>query len=534
MRSGRWRSRPDRRGTWLALAVVAIALAGTLMWWGARPASDVRSTQQPAVPGPATPEEAVTVAPTPQMPAADLTDTPPPAVIPDLPDVPQVERSQVITDGSRQGKMVALTFDDNYAPELALPVLDALDRARAPATLFVVGGATRSYPEVAARIAQNPLVEVGDHSGSHSDLTRLDRPALEREIGAGVKAYRELTGGHASRLFRAPGGHVDAEVLDVAAEGGFPYTIAFDPGPPDYEGVSAATIVEDVRRRVARAGGIVLLHFNAPHTAEALPDLVFSLRARGYRLVTVSELLRGDRLWFDVDPQDPAYPAIVTLSRAELMSGFATGDYGACEPMSRADLAVVLARCLGLREPQAALTVGAVDPPFADVREGAPGLLSDRPGVSAEAVSAIAAATSRGLMQGGVDADGRRVFWPFASVRRVDLALAVAAAAAERLPEGGDTAGSGQPGSGGAGGVAAGAGDGAVTDLVDLPGAARAAVAAVVEGGFMDAPGGRFSPWVPVGRAEAAVVVHRLVQITAPRLIGQRGLPDWWRGGATP
>jgi Polysaccharide deacetylase len=140
-------------------------------------------------------------------PAGELSWAPAPTVAVDVPGRPAFGASRVVTGAGEDRRMNALTFDDNYKPELAEPVLRALARVQAPATVFLVGGPTRSYPEVTELIARNPLLEVGDHSATHIELVGLTRPALEAEIGAGVHAYREMTGAHASSLFRPPGGH---------------------------------------------------------------------------------------------------------------------------------------------------------------------------------------------------------------------------------------------------------------------------------------------------------------------------------------
>ena len=242
--------------------------------------------------------------------------------------------------------MVALTFDDNYKPELAVPVLRALARVQAPATVFVVGGPTRSYPEVTELIARNPLLEVGDHSATHIELAGLTPSALAAEVGAGVAAYREMTGAHASSLFRPPGGHYDEAVLQMAGEKGFPWTVEFTPGPADYDGLAARDLLHRIVSGELTPGPLILLHFNGEHTAELVPQLVGVLRARGYKLVTVSQLIKGDDLYADVPPDDPAYSAVLALDRADVIDGYPTGDYGAWEAMSRVDLARALTRLL--------------------------------------------------------------------------------------------------------------------------------------------------------------------------------------------
>jgi peptidoglycan/xylan/chitin deacetylase (PgdA/CDA1 family) len=475
-------------------------------------------------------------------PAGDLSWASAPTIAVDVPGRPPLGPSRVVTGVSDDRRMVALTFDDNYRPELAVPVLRALARVQAPATLFLVGGPTRSHPEVTELIARDPLLEVGDHSATHVELTGLTLPALAAEIGAGVAAYREMTGAHASNLFRPPGGHFDEAVLQVAGKKGFPWTVEFTPGPADYSGLPARDLLHRIISGELTPGPLILLHFSAAHTAELVPQLVGVLRARGYKLVTVSQLIKGDDLYADVPPNDAAYPAVLALDRADVIDGYPTGDYGAWEAMSRVDLARALTRLLEIGRVGAGASSGAAEgsatatsgPPlsepaistagsgaagFGDVVAAGGGAVSPLHEVTAEEQAAIYAAVRAGLMQGGVDADGQAVFWPKASVRRIDLALALAKATQAWLPPvGGDP-------TPGASEVAA-----PPAAPADVAPEARGAVAAVVEAGLMDAPAGEFRPLEPMARIEVAKVLYRLAQVVAPQLLGQQGLPGWWKG----
>ena len=151
--------------------------------------------------------------------------------------------------------------------------------------------------------------------------------------------------------------------------------------------------------------------------------------------------------------------------------------------------------------------------------------------VTAEEQAAIYAAVRAGLMQGGVDAEGQAVFWPKASVRRIDLALALAKAVERWLPP--ETDGDATTGSSDAAGASDTAG-GQTAAPADVPPEAREAVARVVQAGLMEAPEGAFRPLEPMARIEVARVLYRLAQVVAPQLVGQQGLPEWWGGLPAP
>jgi peptidoglycan/xylan/chitin deacetylase (PgdA/CDA1 family) len=187
--------------------------------------------------------------------------------------------------------LVALTFDDGPLPQWTPMVLDTLDRYAVPATFFLVGARARAHAALLrGRLDRH---EVGNHSWAHHDLARLDaRHAyddLRRSHDAIVAAA-----GRPPRLLRPPWGHLGGAVLYAAArldyrlvlwnlqmvEGAFPH----DPAG------HARRIVADVR-----PGTILLGHDVGTDqrlvALRGLPDMITGLRDRGFRFVTVSQLL---------------------------------------------------------------------------------------------------------------------------------------------------------------------------------------------------------------------------------------------------
>ncbi len=195
--------------------------------------------------------------------------------------------------GPRTRPEIALTFDDNDHPDRTIATLETLMHYRVPATLFVIGQAVEKYPainHVIERGIEEGLFEVGDHSRSHPDLAQKLLP--RGEIGAGVDAFRRMSGLPTVPLFRPPYGSTDARIGAIAARKGFRHLVLWDVDPRDWEGHSAATIEERVAAE-AHEGAIVLLHSNTPHTAAALPNIIEGLRASGHTLVTISTLLQS-------------------------------------------------------------------------------------------------------------------------------------------------------------------------------------------------------------------------------------------------
>ena len=133
--------------------------------------------------------------------------------------------------------------------------------------------------------------EVGDHTRSHADCTKLSKQALRIEIGNGTDHYHETTGAPTVPLFRPPGGFVDDETCEVAGEKGFKYVVMWDVDTNDWRGRTAAQITETVIYN-AHNGAIVLMHMAAKHTAEALPGIIKRLRSAGYELVPLTKMLQ--------------------------------------------------------------------------------------------------------------------------------------------------------------------------------------------------------------------------------------------------
>ncbi len=205
-----------------------------------------------------------------------------------------------VDHGPRTGNRVALTFDACTTTREATP-FDAripaiLRTLHAPATLFVGGGWAGTERAELASLSRDPLFEIANHAFHHPHLTRLDEGAIRAEL---VRAQDEITAvtGRRPALFRAPYGELDERVVKVASSLGLT-TVEYDlpSGDPDPR-ASASRLVDWVVGR-ARPGSIVVLHMNHPrfHTAEALPGIVAGLRARGFELVTVGQLLGGGML----------------------------------------------------------------------------------------------------------------------------------------------------------------------------------------------------------------------------------------------
>ena len=170
----------------------------------------------------------------------------------------------------------------------------ALEALQVPATLFVGGHWAEMHAAQLQRLAKNPLFEIGNHTYSHPHMRDLTPEQQAQELGWTQALIYNQTG-VLPRMFRPPYGEVDDTMLAEVARAGL-YTVEYDlpAGDADVH-VSPMRLTQWVVGQ-ATPGSIVIMHMNRPknHTAEALPEIVRSLRAQGYTFCRMSDLILSD------------------------------------------------------------------------------------------------------------------------------------------------------------------------------------------------------------------------------------------------
>lgn len=194
---------------------------------------------------------------------------------------------EFVTHGPRGSKRVALTFDDgpsDYTPQ----VLHVLKRFNVRATFFELGQQVARYPSYARRVLALGH-EIGNHSYDHdllpsgSNIRHASRTIMQ------ATRFRPC-------LFRPPYGAVSSSLKGSARQNGMK-VINWDVDTTDWKLPGSASIRSTILHDV-RPGSIVLMHDGGgPRggTVDALAGAIRGLRHRGYKLVTVSELL-GNRM----------------------------------------------------------------------------------------------------------------------------------------------------------------------------------------------------------------------------------------------
>lgn len=194
-------------------------------------------------------------------------------------------RDDILVHGNADLKEVALTFDDGPT-DTTRDLLDALKNHEARATFFVVGKQVERFPGLVRRMMDEGH-EVGNHSFHHPRLDNLALSQIRDEIAACDRAVLKATGAHMN-LFRPPGMRYDEVVLRATQDLGY-VTVHWNVAAKDFQDQEPSAIRDRVLNTV-RPGSVILLHGH-PDTVRALPAILDGLRERGYRLVTVSQML---------------------------------------------------------------------------------------------------------------------------------------------------------------------------------------------------------------------------------------------------
>ena len=185
-------------------------------------------------------------------------------------------------------KCVALTFDDGPGPHTAR-LLNTLKARGVRATFFMLGENVEQHPGVVRRMAMEGH-EVANHTWSHPDLTGMSPASVRSQMERTQKAIKDASGVEPT-LMRPPYGATDKEVGRAV---GMPQILwSVDTKDWLYRSVS-----RDVKVGIKQPerGGIVLYHDVHKESVDSMPKVVDGLKKRGFTLVTVTEMFRGEQL----------------------------------------------------------------------------------------------------------------------------------------------------------------------------------------------------------------------------------------------
>ncbi len=184
-------------------------------------------------------------------------------------------------------KCVALTFDDGPGPytDRLLQILKDND---AKATFFLIGNKVAANPDGAKRIAEAGM-EIGSHTWEHPNMTAIPPQDIPAQFSRASDAIEAATG-QRPKLVRTAGGLVNDQVLAEAKKQGLA-DINWDVIPFDWINDSNIAATRYMLMTQIKPGSVVLFHDTYSSTVDLVYQFIPVLKANGYHLVTVGQLL---------------------------------------------------------------------------------------------------------------------------------------------------------------------------------------------------------------------------------------------------
>lgn len=286
----------DRRAEYRPILAAACALSAlAILVTACLPIAARRPANQPPAPVTRQPPPVATQ-PQPQQPqppqpqpAQPKPEPPKPEPAKPLPAVADGEPSNLIVNGNRACKLIAFTYDAGSGADGAAAILDMLKKHGVKSTFFLTGKWVESYPDLAKRIAAEGH-EIGNHTYSHPDLTKIPADEAIKQIKDGEATIRRVTGAETT-LFREPYGAFNDAERRIVRKAGYSYSIYWDLDTLDWQFPPVETLIKKLTEK-SQGGSIVLMHLNAPDSAKSSDAAIPILRQKGYQFGTVSQLLQ--------------------------------------------------------------------------------------------------------------------------------------------------------------------------------------------------------------------------------------------------
>jgi peptidoglycan/xylan/chitin deacetylase (PgdA/CDA1 family) len=225
--------------------------------------------------------------------------------------VPAPAKEPAITFNSVHvdGPYIAMTFDDGPSAKFTPKLLDLLAARHIKVTFFVLGELVAENPQVVARAAQEGH-EIASHSWSHPNLAKMSQENVRSQLQRTDDAITSATGKRPT-LFRPPYGSITPrEKAWIHDQFGYDI-ILWDVDPLDWKRPGPAVVRSRILKET-RPGSIVLSHDIHPGTIEAMPSTLDELQAKGFKFVTVSELIN---MATPVTPYPKAQPVAKTAPK---------------------------------------------------------------------------------------------------------------------------------------------------------------------------------------------------------------------------
>ena len=201
------------------------------------------------------------------------------------------------------GPYIAMTFDDGSSPGNTTRLLDILKQRNIKVTFFMIGPNVVAHPEIARRALAEGH-EIGNHSWTHPQLSKLSDQRVTEEITKTQEAIKNACG-FTPTLLRPPYGAITKRQREWIENQFGLNVILWSVDPLDWKRPGASVITQRILSG-AQSGAIILSHDIHQQTVDAMPATLDALLAKGYKFVTVSQLIAMNH------PKPPSPPAAVS------------------------------------------------------------------------------------------------------------------------------------------------------------------------------------------------------------------------------
>jgi peptidoglycan/xylan/chitin deacetylase (PgdA/CDA1 family) len=218
-------------------------------------------------------------------------------------DAPRPALKQGYSAINVDGPFIAITFDDGPHATNTPRLLRMLAQRQIKATFFLVGQCAAEFPDIVRRIAAEGH-EVANHSWSHPNFAKMSEDAVRSQLERTQEAISQASG-MVPKVMRPPYGSITARQRQWMTGDLGLKIIMWSVDPLDWKNRNSTSVASRILAET-RPGSIVLAHDIHATTVDAMPEVFDTLLARGFKFVTVSELIAMEK---PVPPKPASSPA---------------------------------------------------------------------------------------------------------------------------------------------------------------------------------------------------------------------------------
>ena len=207
------------------------------------------------------------------------------------------ERLLPIYNVETEEKKVAFTMNCAWNADDIDSILETLENENVKITFFMVGEWIDKYPEAVEKIYKAGH-EIANHSDTHKHVNNLSYEDNVKEIKSANEKIKNITG-EENKLYRAPYGEYNNTVIKAAKENGY-IPIQWNLDTLDYTGITGEEMWGRLKGKL-KEGDIILSHNGTEHTADSLGMLLKNIKAQGFEVVKVSDLIYQDNYEININ-----------------------------------------------------------------------------------------------------------------------------------------------------------------------------------------------------------------------------------------